>query len=218
VVSVVTATGIRKARAKSPGRFSSSHGSPTMIGRTPDDDVLLARIARSDTGALEMLYDRYGRPVYSLARSLLRDAQAAEEVTQDVFLDIWRAAQTYDAQRGSPRTWILALAHHKSVDALRRRRSAAMQLSETMTGDDPDVADVVAETLRRLEGERVRRALAVLSEEQRTALVLAYYGGYTQREIAERLQVPLGTIKTRMRDGLSRLRSTLPQDIGEAAP
>ncbi len=179
-----------------------------MVESTPDDDGrLLARIARSDADALGAIYDRYGGPVYSLAQSLLRDAQTAQEVTQDVFLAIWRDAAAYDPQRGSPRAWILAVAHHKSVDTLRRqRRHAAVELTDTVTGDDPDV---VSEALQRLEGARVQRALAALPAEQRTVLVLAYYGGYTQREIAGRLGTPLGTVKTRMRDGLLRLRAAL---------
>jgi RNA polymerase sigma-70 factor (ECF subfamily) len=170
------------------------------------DELLLARIAQSDAAAFEALYDRYGGPVYSLARGLLGDAQAAQEVTQDVFLGIWRGAHAFDPGRGSGRSWILALAHHKSVDALRRRRPAGLPLSQAMTDDD---ADVVSEALRRVEAIRVQRALGTLSADQRAAIVLAYYGGYTQREIAARLGVPLGTVKTRMRDGLLRLRAAL---------
>lgn len=195
------------AGAKLPGQFHL-YGARVMTGLAAGDDGdLLARVARSDADALGVIYDRYGAAVYSLAQGLLRDPQAAQEVTQDVFLAIWRDAGTYDVQRGSPRAWILALAHHKSVDALRRqRRHADVELADTMTGDDPDV---VSETLRRLEGEHVRRALVSLPLDQRTALVLAYYCGYTQREIADRLGVPLGTVKTRMRDGLLRLRAML---------
>jgi len=179
-----------------------------------DDAALLERIARADADAFEVLYDRYSAAVHSVTRGMLQDPQAAQEVTQDVFLGIWRGARAFDASRGSPRAWILALAHHKSVDVLRRLRHPVVPLSETIMDD----ADVVADTLRRVEGVRVRRALSSLTVEQRTALVLAYYGGYTQQEIARRTGTPLGTIKTRMRDGLLRLRAALEPDMQGIGP
>jgi len=180
-----------------------------------DDESLLVRIARRDAAALEALYDRYSHPVYSLTWSLLRDAQVSQEVTQDVFLAIWRSADAYDAGRGSPRSWILSMAHHKSIDAIRRsRRHATTPLAETMT-DDSDVVDAA---MRLVDGAHVRSALDVLSPDQRTAIVLAYFGGYTQREIADRLGAPLGTIKTRMRDGLLRLRAALGPAMRESMP
>jgi RNA polymerase sigma-70 factor (ECF subfamily) len=176
-----------------------------------DEQALLERVARRDAGAFEALYDRYGRSVYSVAMGMLRDAPAAEEVTQDVFLSLWRTASDFDARRGAPRTWILALAHHKAVDAVRRRRVRAFEpLSESMVAD----ADVAALALRAVEGARVREALGALSDAQRQALTLAYYEGLTQQQIAARLGVPLGTIKTRMRDGMLKLRDHLgPQMV-----
>jgi RNA polymerase sigma-70 factor, ECF subfamily len=189
-----------------------------MAGGTAPEDVdetLLSRIARSDPDALGGLYDRYGSSVYSLAWGLVRDAQTAEEVTQDVFMGIWRNAQAFDAQLGTPRSWILSIAHHKSVDALRKQRGpAVVPLSDAIL----DRADVLSEALRSVEQARVHQALAALSADQRTAIVLAYYGGYTQREIAERLAIPLGTVKTRMRDGLLRLRAVLGPSAEETAP
>ncbi len=178
------------------------------------DAALLARVARSDLGAFETLYDRYSGPVYSLARGILRDAPLAQEVVQDVFLAIWRGAGAFDSQRGGARSWILSLAHHKSVDAVRRsRRRLVTPLSEGMV----DPTDVVAEAMQKVEAATVRDALSSLSTDQRTALVLAYYGGYTQREIADRVGAPLGTIKTRMRDGLLRLRGALGTGVRETA-
>lgn len=166
----------------------------------------MSRIAREEANAFEILYDRYSGPVYSLAVGMLRDPQAAQDITQDVFLSIWRGAAEFDPRRGKPRAWILALAHHKAVDAVRRQQHRAMEpLSESIVHG----RDVVAEVIQRIESRRVREALMVLSGEQRAAIVLAYYGGYTQQEIAERVGAPLGTVKTRMRDGLHRLRSTL---------
>jgi len=179
-----------------------------------DDQALLARIADEDAGAFETLYARYSAAAYSVAIGLLRDAAQAQEVTQDVFLAIWRGARGFDPARGSARTWILSVAHHKSVDAVRRsRRNPTVPLSETMTG----AADVIEAAQARVDAGHVRRALEGLSIEQRAAIVLAYYGGYTQQEIAQRLGVPLGTIKTRMRDGLLRLRTVLPAPAPETA-
>lgn len=179
-----------------------------------DDGALLERIARSDVQAFEALYDRYSGPVYSLAWGMLRDAHLAQEVTQDVFLAIWRGAGSFDRRRGAARGWILSLAHHKSVDAVRRSRIHTMtSLPDGMT----DESDVVAEAMRKVEAAAVRDALSALSGDQRTVIVLAYYCGYTQREIAARLGAPLGTIKTRMRDGLIRLRSVLGTGAREIA-
>lgn len=168
--------------------------------------TLLARIERGEPAALGLLYDLYKRPICSVARRLLRDTDAAQDVVQDVFVAIWQGASSYDAARGSVRTWILALAHHKSVDALRRRRLRATAPLDEATADDGDVVD---EALCRLTGTQVRGALRGLTQIQRQVLVLAYYGGYSQQEIANRLGVPLGTVKTRMRDGLIKLRGLL---------
>jgi RNA polymerase sigma-70 factor (ECF subfamily) len=173
---------------------------------------LLARIARAEIQAFEALYDLYSRPVYSLALAMLRDAEAAGEITQEVFLAIWRGAGDFDPSRGSARSWILALAHHKSVDVVRRQRlRTAEPLSDTMTND----ADVAEEATQSVASDQVREALGTLTPEQREAIALAYYEGYTQREIAERLRIPLGTVKTRMRDGMLRLRRTLGRHVGE---
>lgn len=171
-----------------------------------DDEALLARIARSDVKAFEALYDRYSASVYSLACGMLRDPHAAQEVTQDVFLAIWRGGRAFEPGRGSARAWILSLAHHKAVDAIRRaRRHTAVPLSDAMADD----TDVVEAATRTVENARVQGALLALPPDQRKAIVLAYYGGYTQQEIADRLGTPLGTIKTRIRDALQRLRGVL---------
>lgn len=189
-----------------------------MVGMPRDDQAeerLLAAVARAEAPAFEDLYDRYSRSVYSLAMTMLRDAEAAREVAQEVFLDLWRTARAFDPARGSARSWILSLAHHKSVDAVRRMRlRAAEPLSEGIRSDQ----DVAAEAAAGLARGRVREALSALTPEQREAIALAYYGGYTQGEIAERLSVPLGTIKTRMRDGMIRLRSILGPDVAVLEP
>lgn len=177
------------------------------------DERLLARIARGDDDAFAMLYDRFSTAVYSLALRMLGDRPAAEETTQEVFLGIWRGAGEFDPLRGSARSWLLAQAHHKSVDALRRSRLRVTDpLPETM----PVASDLEGAALRGIEGGQVRQALANLSFEQRESIVLAYYGGYTQQEISGRLRVPLGTVKTRIRDGMQRLRALLAS--GESEP
>jgi RNA polymerase sigma-70 factor (ECF subfamily) len=177
-----------------------------------DDETLLTRIARSDRQAFQAVYDRYSGPVYSLALSMLRDPPVAQEITQDVFLAIWRGAGAFDLGRGTARSWILSLAHHKSVDAVRRwRRAVTAPLSEGIRDD----ADVVEEAMRRVDSAGVHDALRALSADQREAIVLAYYGGYTQREIADRQRAPLGTVKTRIRDGLLRLREMLGKGVRE---
>lgn len=188
---------------------------PQSLG--PDeahDRDLLAGIARRDSRAFEALYDRYSRPVYSLALGMLREAAVAQEVTQEVFLSIWAQAAEFDPNRGTARSWVLALAHHKSVDAVRRGRLRSTEPLEETTASNPDVVD---EALRRVEGGRVRDALMRLPVEHRQAIVLAYYGGYTHQEVATRLAIPLGTAKTRIRDGMLRLRGVLAA-IKEAAP
>jgi RNA polymerase sigma-70 factor (ECF subfamily) len=179
---------------------------PRQADDTDTGGALLARIGRGDRDALGALYDLYKRPVYSVARRLLKDSEAAEDVVQDVFVSVWHGAGTYDDRRGSVRAWILSHAHHKSVDALRRRR-----LRSTTPLDDeiPDRADVVYDVLRSVDAGRVRGAIRGLSALQREVIVTAYYGGYSQQEIATRLGVPLGTVKTRMRDGMIKLRGLL---------
>jgi RNA polymerase sigma-70 factor, ECF subfamily len=176
------------------------------VGESTGDDRLLERAAAGDVESFAAVYDRYSRFVYSLAWKMLGDPQAAQEITQEVFEAIWRTAGAFMPGRGNARTWILAMAHHKSVDAVRRQRLRAVEpLSESHVDD----VDVVGQALERVQGAEVRAALASLAEAQRTVVVLAYYGGYTQQQIARRLGIPLGTVKTRMRDGLRRLRGHL---------
>lgn len=179
-----------------------------------DEQDLLARIARADRSAFEALYDWYSHPVYSLALHMLRDAGVAQEVAQEVFLSIWRNAGDFDPHRGTGRSWILALAHHKTVDAVRRQR---LRASESLDEESGSGMDIAGEAIRRLDGARVRTALMAISPEQREAIALAYYGGYTQQEIARRLHIPLGTVKTRIRDGMLKLRTMLASGTEDGA-
>ena len=176
-----------------------------------EDRSLVAAVCTGDASALEALYGRYGRPCYSLARRILADDQLAQDVVQEVFLTVWRDAARFDAARGAFSSWLLSMTHHKAVDAVRReenlrkRRTSADVLEEQETQlPAPDDAAWTA-----VRGERVRAALAELPEAQREALVLAYFGGYTQREIAGLTATPLGTVKTRMLAGMRRMREGL---------
>src|SRR6476469_8845678 len=172
------------------------------------DEAVVALCARSDEIALAELYDRYGGVAYGLARRIVRDDALAEDVVQDAFLGIWRGAARFVPERGKASTWILTLVHRRAVDLVRReerRRTEALPESEPVapTGAADD------ELWLRLERERVQAALAQLPGPQREAIELAYYGGFTQSELAERLGEPLGTIKSRMFAGLRRLRELL---------
>lgn len=178
-----------------------------------DDASLGKLIASRDPAALEELYDRHGGACYGLARRVVTDEQLAQDVVQEVFLAIWRGAATYDGSRGTLSTWLYALTHHKSVDAVRRaQRHSGRRASEDalITEADPSPA-VDEQALASLRRDQVRAALADLPEPQRRALMLAYFGGYSQSEIAAMTGIPLGTVKTRTLAALRRLRSTLDE-------
>lgn len=178
------------------------------------DDQLVARLANGDAAALELLYDRYVRQCFGLALRLVGEPQLAEEIVQEVFLKLWAQPSRYSAQKGQFISWLLSLVHHRSIDELRRRSRTEVTLDSPETGGvlnteptpEPEPGDQVwiAEQQRA-----VRRALAGIPENQRQVLEMAYYGGLSQSEIAERLGQPLGTVKTRMRSGLQRLRAIL---------
>ena len=172
------------------------------------DEAVVALCARSDEVALAELYDRFGAVAYGLARRVLRDDALAEDAVQEAFLAIWRGAARFLPERGKASTWILTLVHRRAVDLVRReQRRRTDVLPESAPGaTTPAVED---ELWLRLERERVQAALAKLPDNQREAIELAYYGGFTQSELAERLGQPLGTIKSRMFLGLGRLRELL---------
>ena len=179
------------------------------------DGQLVELVAQQDAGALEALYDRYGRAAYSLARRILTEETLAQDVVQEVFLSLWRNARRFDAGRGTVATYLLSMTHHRAVDVVRREEN----LRRWRTSDEglelaPDpkarVEDEVEASERRAE---VRAALKDLPDPQRQALLLAYFGGYTQREVAALVGVPLGTVKTRMAAGMRKLEEAL-QDAG----
>jgi RNA polymerase sigma-70 factor (ECF subfamily) len=172
------------------------------------DEAVVALCARSDEVALAELYARYGRVAYGLSLRIIRDEALAEDAVQEAFLAIWRGAARFLPERAKASTWILTLVHRRAVDLVRReQRRRADPLPETEVRGI-DAASDEAMWLR-LERERVQAALARLPDRQREAIELAYYGGFTQSELAERLGEPIGTIKSRMFTGLARLRELL---------
>jgi RNA polymerase sigma factor (sigma-70 family) len=179
-----------------------------------EDAALLGRVAEGDDAALEALYSRYGRACFALARRILDDAQLAEDVVQQVFTALWKGSG-YDARRGAVSTWMMSVTHHKAIDVLRRegprrKRLAPEQalLQVAVAGPGPD-----DEAWMRLRAERTRDALRTLPAEQREVVLLAYYGGYTQTEIADLTGLPLGTVKSRTLAALRRLRSALEGEV-----
>jgi RNA polymerase sigma-70 factor (ECF subfamily) len=184
------------------------------------DRVAVARMARGDASAMADLYDRHARAIYSLALRMLADAAEAEDVVQDVFTQAWRQAGLYDPARAPVIGWLLVIARARTLDRLRARRS---RVGLTSDGPDPaELADVApgqdVQAIAREQGSRVRAALAALTAAQREAIELAYYKGLSQSDIAARLEQPLGTIKTRIRSGLLRLREILRGSLGEQIP
>jgi RNA polymerase sigma-70 factor, ECF subfamily len=171
-------------------------------------DSLMVRVARGDQGAFEQVYDRLAAPAYGVIRKVVRDPAQSEEVAQEVMLEVWRMAARFDPALGGAATWVMTIAHRRAIDRVRSAAAAAER--EQITADFRIPADEVAETVEAsLERERVRRCLGGLTEAQRESITLAYYGGYSYREVAALLGTALGTIKTRIRDGLIRMRDCL---------
>jgi RNA polymerase sigma-70 factor (ECF subfamily) len=173
------------------------------------DEALIALVGRGDDEALGALYDRFSRVAYGLALRVLRDRSLAEDAVQDAFLTIWRSAATFAPERSRPSTWILTLVHRRAVDLVRREERRRGEPLEPVAEPGAPTAD--EEAALRSQRRTVQEALRRLPDEQREALELAYYGGFTQSELAERLGQPLGTIKSRMFTGLSRLRDLLAE-------
>jgi len=175
-----------------------------------EDGRWLARVGQGDAEALGALYDRHGRVVFGLLYRMLGSPEAAEEVAQDAFHAVWRRARTYRADRGSVRTWLLAIARNAAIDW---RRTKGKRVARDAAIDEalllPDEERVEERVMATLSAERVRAAVASLPREQRDVLVLAFWSGLTQSEIAARSAIPLGTVKTRVRLGMAKLRERL---------
>lgn len=187
---------------------------PLMVsaGSTPADAPadLMARVARGDSAAFASLYDAFAPRVYGLIRRVLRNPAQSEEVTQEVMVEVWRTAARYDGQRGSVASWMLTMAHRRAIDRVRSEQSATDRDQAVAAASGATAYDEVAEAVTTsLEAEQVRHCLGSLTDLQRESVTLAYYGGYSYREVAELLDAKLATIKARMRDGLIRLRDCL---------
>ncbi|MEU1042588.1 sigma-70 family RNA polymerase sigma factor [Streptomyces sp. NPDC005551] len=184
------------------------------IGRSPYAEPslqdLMGEVARGDQEAFASLYDAVASPVLGIVRRVLRDQAQSEEVTQEVLVEVWRTAARYRPERGSVMNWVLTLAHQRAVDRVRSVEAAAARDHRAALLDrTPEFDEVTEQVEARMEREQVRRCLRTLTELQRQSVTLAYYRGLTYREVAELLALPLGTVKTRLRDGLIRLRDCL---------
>lgn len=176
----------------------------------PDLQGLLSRVARGDQDAFARVYDAVAGPVLGLVRSVLRDPSQSEEVAQEVLVEVWRTAARFRPERGSGMTWIMTLAHRRAVDRVRSTQASSDREHKAALLDRTPAFDEVTEQVEaRLEREQVRRCMRGLTELQHQSVTLAYYRGLTYREVAELLGLPLGTVKTRLRDGLIRLRDCL---------
>ena len=178
-----------------------------------EDEKLLRLIAKGDRSALEVLYERYAGGIYSLAHHMLQERGAAEEVTQDTFFNVWRRASTYNVRRGKVAGWLYSIGHHRIIDELRKRRRQESMIYvpdvEAVHTQEDESADPNVYAEQRMRGSRVREALEALRPELKSVVVLAYFGGLTQSEIAKKLNQPLGTVKTRTRLALKALRENL---------
>jgi RNA polymerase sigma-70 factor (ECF subfamily) len=183
---------------------------------TLDDETIIRLIAHARNEALSELYDRYSRLVFSLALNSVGDQATAEEVTQDVFVRVWQRARQYRADRGKVSTWLTGITRYRAIDQLRRRGSRPEQHSVTWAEVSPTAVPAVngpeEATQLAMQRERVRAALAQLPEEQKQVLALAYFQGYSQSQIAESLALPLGTVKTRVRLAMQKLREMLQDE------
>jgi len=192
-----------------------SNLTPEALSRLADED-LMTLVERKDADAFAVLYDRHGGAAYSLAHRIVGDPGTAEEVAQEAFLSLWRSGDRFDAARGSVRSWTLAVVRNRAIDALRRGAGPAPKLDlddDALLEAQPSPALTDAEAIRRETAGRVRGALRELPAEQSQALGLAYFGGFTHVEVAEKLGVPLGTVKGRMRLGLEKIRFALTEGM-----
>ncbi|WP_376766129.1 ECF RNA polymerase sigma factor SigK [Arthrobacter mobilis] len=176
----------------------------------PTHEDLIRRVALGDEAAFEALYDAVSPTVFGLVRRIVRDPAQSEEVTQEIFVEVWQQATRFDADRGRALSWILVMAHRRAVDRVRASQASTERDLRQGIKEYQDSYDDVQESVEtKLEAERVLKAMESLTAAQQEAIRLAYYGGYTHQEVANLLRVPVGTVKTRIRDGMIRLRDKL---------
>ena len=174
------------------------------------DEILLQRIVSRDEEAFHLLYERYGTLAYSLSYRILGDGTDAEDVVQEVFLNVWRKVLSFDIKRGSVRTWMLSMIHHRSIDQVRRRRAQPPVTPPSDFNEPATEADHVwSSVASSLDSQVIKQALVQITEGQRKVIELAYFGGYTHREIADLMRLKLGTVKGRLRMGIEKLRNLL---------
>ena len=191
-----------------PAGELSGDGGPSTAESA--DQALLERVARGDAAAFEVIYDRYAGVVYGMVLRVLRDPAQSEEVVQEVLVEVWRTASRFDASRGSARAWLLVMARRRAIDRVRAAQAADDRELRAAAGSLTPEFDEVSETvLARMEAAQVRACLGALTELQRESLELAFYRGHTYRQVSHLLDVPLGTVKARLRDGLIRMRDCL---------
>jgi RNA polymerase sigma-70 factor, ECF subfamily len=195
----------------------SSKPHPAALERLADEE-LMTLVDRKDADAFEVFYDRHGGAAYSLAHRIVGDPGMAEDVTQDAFLSIWRSKARFDAARGSVRAWVVGIVRNRAIDALRSASRPAPKLDrddDLVLESQPGGERTEGEAIRRETAGRLRHALGLLPREQSQVIELAYFGGFSQSQIAEIVGAPLGTIKGRMRLGLEKIRATLAEGIPE---
>jgi RNA polymerase sigma-70 factor (ECF subfamily) len=199
--------------------YSNRMDATRLLGTTETEEELMGRVAEGDVRAFEVVYDRYSRQAYSLARRITGGAAGAEEATQDAFLSLWRGAASFDPKRARLATWLLALVRYRSIDWL--RRSAPRALPQGLTQGTAEETEAPERTEKQVlvseECDRARRLVAELPPEQREVIDLAYFEGYTHTEIAARVGIPLGTVKGRARLGLLKLRHAAECDAAPVA-
>ncbi|HBU02454.1 MAG TPA: RNA polymerase subunit sigma [Acidimicrobiaceae bacterium] len=196
----------------SPAPASISKSSPASDGSDFVD------LVRRDQSALARIYDRFGSAVYGLSRQVLKDDGLAQDVTQEIFLRLWNEPQRFDPERGSLRSFLLREAHSRSIERVRSEEARRQRESRSEFRDRPVTLDIEDDVLKSLTSDEVRNALSQLPEGERSAIVLAYYGGHSYREVANVLGAPEGTIKSRIRSGLLKLSSLLDDEGSEAKP
>jgi RNA polymerase sigma-70 factor (ECF subfamily) len=200
-------------------RIESSNAATALLEPALDDSTLAQQMAEHNPAAMQALYDRYGGIALGLATRMLQDPHAAQDVVQESFLQAWRRADSFDPRRGALRSWLLSIVHHRCIDVLRQH--ASRPRNAPLDDDVPQVpapSDTWAEVEQRITRSTLLAALSQLSPEQRQAISLGYFGGFTHVQIAEQLGLPLGTVKGRLRLGLQHLRALLLEPEGAQLP